>query len=218
MKKILLIFFMSTFLCGCTVNYKIEIKNNKITEEMSLIETDTKLFDKTNDTGWTLRESVEALINNDEFSSKNYKIKSLSNDKQLGIKYSSLNLDSVANSSILNQCYINPIVKIRDGIVTIDTGSNFKCYEYYENLDTIKVTLKINHEVVSTNGENVDNGTYIWNITKDGNKRITLSYAETYVDNSSNILAIIVWIVIAVGLGIGIYFLYNKKFKQINKI
>ena len=77
----------------------------------------------------------------------------------------------------------------------------------------IKVTLKINHEIISTNGEKVDDDTYIWNITKDGSKRITLSYAQFYNGNDINILAIIIGIIVSIGLGIGIYILYNKKIK-----
>ena len=41
---------------------------------------------------------------------------------------------NLINSSAINQCYTNPHVEKRDKIVTIETGNDFNCYEYYENL------------------------------------------------------------------------------------
>lgn len=215
--KFILIITCLLFLSGCTATYEINIKDNKITEKLRLIETNTTLFDKATDTGWTLRETFESLLNNDdEFSQANYKVKSLNSDNQLGVEYSANN-NSVINSSILNQCYINPSVVEKDGIITIDTGNNFKCYEYYDNLETIKVVLKTNHEIISTNADEQDGNTYIWNITKDSNKQIQVSYYEKEIKKSIDIMTVALVLTIIGVIGIIMYLLL-KKMKKNNEI
>lgn len=219
MKKIkyILVIICLLFLSGCTATYEINIKNDKVTEKLRLIETNTAIFDVPNDTGWTIRETFESLINrDDEFSKSNYKVKSLNKENQLGIEYSSSN-NSVLNSSILNQCYINPKVTIIDEIVTIDTGTNFKCYEYYDNLETIKIVLKTNHEVISTNADEQDGDSYIWNFTKDSNKEIKVSYYEKVVKNSIDVKNIIIPLIIVGLVGLVAYFIF-KKMKKSNEI
>ena len=156
MKKILLLIIACLFLSGCTANYEITI------------------FDKTTDTGWTVRDSFNSLLDSDEFGQENYNVKSLTNDERLGVEYTSKAASSIINSSILNQCYNNPKIENNDGIITINTGSNFECYEFYDNLESVRVVFKTNHKVISTNAEEVDGDKYIWNITKNGNKQIEI--------------------------------------------
>jgi hypothetical protein len=51
MKKRLLIIslFLTIFLTGCNVEYSLEIKDEKIKEKLSVVETDSELFDKKDD-------------------------------------------------------------------------------------------------------------------------------------------------------------------------
>jgi len=216
--KIILVIICLLFLSGCTATYEINIKDDKIIEKLRLIETNTTIFDKETDTGWTLRETFQSLLDNDdEFSKSNYKVKSLNSDNQLGVEYTSSSSESVLNSSILNQCYTNPKVSVDGDIVTIDTGNDFKCYEYYENLETVKVVLKTNHKVISTNADEQNGDTYIWNFTKDSNKTINVSYYESDVKKSFNITGIIIVLIIVTLLG-GVSYLVVKKMKSSNEI
>lgn len=216
--KFIIILTSILFLSGCTATYEVNIKGDKVIEKLSLIETDQSAFDTKTDTGWTLRETFESLLTSgDQFSEENYKVKSLNSDSQLGIEYSSSYSTSILNSSVLNQCYINPSVTIVDDVVTIDTGSDFKCYEYYQSLDTIKVIFKTNHKVISTNAEIQDGDSYAWNFTKDSSKEIKISYYQSVVNSSINIFLIVTVIVIFIALFVGIYFVI-KKSKDVNKI
>ena len=207
MKKIIFLVFAVLILSGCTANYEITIKNNKVKEKLKVVETDTALFDKKNDSGWTMRESFQALISGDEFSKKDYTVKSIDNTDELGINYSA-SLNSVMNSSLINQCYRNASVTVEGDIVTIDTGTEFECFDFYENLESIKVVFKTNHKVISTNADTKENDSYIWNITEDGNKQIIISYDKSVTKVSSAVYGVIIGIVIALfGLG---YFAYKK--------
>lgn len=214
--KIILMIFCLFILSGCSATYEINIKDDKIIENLKVIETDKSLFDKVNDTGWTIRDSFNSILQEDIFSVEEYKVKSLESEDQLGIEYSSTE-ESLLNSSVLNQCYTNPIVNKEDDVVTIDTGSNFNCYDYYDNLDNIKIVLKTNHKIISTNADFVDGDSYIWNITKDGNKQLVISYYDSIVNNSTDYKTIIIIISIIVLLGIGLYFII-RKYKKTNEI
>ena len=216
--KIILMIVCLLILSGCTATYEININDDKIIEKLRLIETNTTIFDKETDTGWTLRETFQSLLDNDdEFSKSNYKVKSLNNDNQLGVEYSSSSSESVLNSSILNQCYTNPKVNVVDDVITIDTGNDFKCYEYYENLETVKVVLKTNHKVISTNADEQNGDTYIWNFSKDSNKSINVSYYKSDVKKSVNIKGIVIVLCIVSFIGIVSYFVL-KKMKKSNEI
>lgn len=215
MKKIIFIFFL-LFLSGCTATYQLTLDDNKITEKLTLIETNSLLFDVKNDSGWALREIFESLTINDEFAEENYSIKSLNNDNQLGVEYYSNKTKKIINSSALNQCYINPQMTESENIVKINTGSDFKCYEYYNTLDTVKVIFKTNHKVISSNADIVEGNKYIWNITKDGNKQIEISYDKTVINKNSMTIIIISVIVVLVILSI--YYFISVKRKNENQI
>jgi len=142
MKKILILICL-LFLTGCSVNYEITLKNNKIKERLTIIETDQSLFDVRNDAGWTLRESFEMLINEekDEFSVEDYSIKSLNTDNQLGLEYYSDSSKTLINSSIINQCYTNPTIEINDNIVSFNSGNEFSAVLF--NFSVISTRLSI---------------------------------------------------------------------------
>lgn len=216
MKKIL-IFVCLLFLTGCSVNYEITLKDNKIKERLTIIETDQSLFDVRNDAGWTLRESIEILLDEeDEFSVQDYSVKSLNSDTQLGLEYSSNSSTTLINSSAINQCYTNPTIEFNGDIVTFNSGNDFKCYEYYDNLDTISVVLKTDYEVISSNAESIDDNKYMWNITKDGNKEIEISYKQNTSKKALGTTIMFIAGLILIALVIT-YYIYSK-FKSENKI
>jgi len=217
MKKILVLICL-LFLTGCTVNYEITIGDNGIKEKATLIETNKALFDVRNDSGWTLRESFNALVEQakDEFSVEDYSMKSLNSEDQLGVQYKSNDINSLKHSFAINQCYNNPTMVENGNIITFSTGNDFKCYEYYDNLETIKIVLKTNYKVISSNAEIVDGNKYIWNITKDGNKQIEISYDKS-VNKAANFVLIISIIFVVAALCFATYYIYSKKKKE-NKV
>lgn len=217
MKKFLIVFTMLLLLTGCNARYEFSINNGKFKEKLNLVETNKALFDVQNDTGWTLRDLFDPSIYYDEFSSEDYKIKSLNDEDHLELQYSSNSLASAINSTILNQCYNNPTVVERDNIVTIETGNDFDCYEYYDNLEKIQVRFRTNHKIISTNSDLVENDVYIWNISKDSNKNIIITYDNSITYDKYKGIIIVGVIVLILGLGIVTY-LIIKKIKKENKI
>ena len=56
----------------------------------------------------------------------------------------------------------------------------------------------------------MEDGSYIWNITKEGNKQIQISYYESIVDNSLSLKTIMLIVGIIVIIGIAFVVIYNK--------
>jgi hypothetical protein len=201
MKKIILLSFILILLSGCTANYEVVIDGDKIKERLTITETDKSIFDKITDTGWTVRDSFDALLSGDEFSRQDYSIKSLNSEDQLGVKYSNDSLESLENSSVINQCFNNPSISVEDNIVYIDTGE-FECFDLYDNLDSIRIVFKTNHKVLDANADTIENDSYIWNITKDSNKVIKISYDSsiTKINYTTYIVVVLIFIVLIIGL------------------
>lgn len=201
MKKIILLSFILILLSGCTANYEVVIDGDKIKERLTITETDKSIFDKITDTGWTVRDSFDALLSGDEFSRQDYSIKSLNSEDQLGVKYSNDSLESLENSSVINQCFNNPSISVEDNIVYIDTGE-FECFDLYDNLDSIRIVFKTNHKVLDANADTIENDSYIWNITKDSNKVIKISYDSsiTKINYTTYVVVVLIFIVLIIGL------------------
>ena len=142
------------------------------------------------------------------FYVKEYSTKSLNTENQLGVEYFSDKTIDFENSSAINQCYTNPVFEVEENIVHINTGNNFNCYEYYENLETIQVILTTNHKVISSNAEVVEGNKYIWNITKDGNKNIEISYEQDISKKASKVTIILIVISVIVTVIIS-YYIYT---------
>lgn len=212
--KKFLILLCLLLLTGCSATYEINIKNGKITENLKLIESDKSLFDKEQQSGSTIRELFNSELNDeDDFTTNPYDVKSINTNDTLGIEYNSIYNKEIGGLSGLNQCYKDFKVQVADGIVTIETGNNFECYDYYEFLDSVKVVIKTNHKVIDNNADEKNGNSYIWNITKDGNKNIKFSYKETANDNSQYIVISIIIILFVI-----IALLFLKKRKKSNEI
>ena len=80
--KKLFIFLFAIILSGCSATYELELKNNNIKEKLTVLETDSTLFDKIMDSGFTIRELFDATMYDDQFSNDDYQIKSLENQNQ----------------------------------------------------------------------------------------------------------------------------------------
>lgn len=214
MKKII-IFIACLVLCGCDAVYKINIVDNEVTETIKITETDSSLFDKTNDAGWTLRDSFNAQVAHDDFYEEqyDYDIKEDSNKLELTGK-GKTNIDLIENLSILNQCYVDFNINRIDDVIIIDTGNNFSCYDKYEYLDKIRIELTTNHKVYDNNAIEVNGNTYIWEFTKDSNHEISINLDLYETKNSINMRKVIIIAILVVLMGIFGLIMYNKNKKS----
>ncbi len=215
MKKKLLIIIICLIVSGCDATVKINIDNG-ISEKVTLTETNKANFDSVNDSGWSLRELMKSMLEKDDFEERTYNVKYKEKDNLLQLKMNDkVDLENADGLTILNQCYLKPMVKESEENILIDTGSNFKCYEYYEYLDKITVEVVSKHKVNEHNATKVEGNKYVWSFDKNSNQRIMINFKkEREVSKLPYVIASIIVII----LTITILIIINSKHKSSNSI
>lgn len=221
MKKIIL-FLIIILLSGCTVEYNIEIKDNKAAE---------KFIIKVNNSE---KENLKYLHQNDFYVSLvpdeiTYDKKETKKKDITQFNYShEYNLNDYEESNSLSSCFGAHNILYTKKYITISTSTGIKCMkqDYAYIFDSLKIVLKTNHQVKESNADKVDGYIYTWNIDKNNysNKNIYIKlYKDKYVFNYENefykqialyggiscaIIGIVTFIIIK----------FIKKRKQSNKI
>lgn len=234
LKKILVILLVLT-LTGCTASYSITINDmNDVRESLDVKEDNKDLFDKKSDelSGSTFREYLETdlkwptpIDKNSEINPLEpikiegisyYNKKNISSDSQLGIRYSyNFKTKDFINSNVLNICYEYKY-NISDNIATFETTSNFKCFEDYPLLESVKFNLNSKCQIES-NASVKNEGIHIWNIEKKGNQRIKFTIDCNPKKENFKIPFSVVIPIYALLIGLVILFL-KASYKIHNKI
>lgn len=179
-------------LCGCSVTYEIEIKEDKVLEKGELLEN--KNNDKVLNNNMTLAEEIDHTIytmkNPDvEYDKKiaNFELDKIDNNNKLGISYKNeLDLNTFIKSPIIYQCYDSVNITNNKNSIFINTNGNFKCFDYYKRLNDVKIVLKTDYSVVSSNYDEKDNNVYYWYINKDNYKNKSINL---YLSKQKNYLS-----------------------------
>lgn len=190
MKKkylILVLILILINLCGCTVNYEININDDVVTENMEFYEADPKKINAFYPPDSVSSDSIEKytykqMINfqnlNDEYAFKNnlnteqiYNKKKIDESNRMGMKYSyAFNINDYTNSNIANS-FVTYFSARTSGefyaISALDFSSIFSQYPYLNN---ISIKIKTNHKVVDSTADSTEGNEYIWNITKSNAK------------------------------------------------
>ena len=163
-KKILVLLLITFifFLTGCDAKYEMEIKNNKITENIS-VSIPSKYTEK------EINENIDYFgINSD--SAYNQKIEKKDNESIISLSGKKSKIDDFFNNSdsFVNKCYNKVSFVLEDGKYYIGTSKWFKCltYEYME-LDSLTINIKTYHKVYDNNADKVSNNVYTWIINKN---------------------------------------------------
>lgn len=218
MKKITLIFII--ILCtACSANYDIIVSDNSIEEKSSiLINKNEEDYDKLiSELNANLYGAIESINNKDSLLLQN-----IDNDNEYGINYyNKYNFNNYNQSILLKECYENVDVYITNGYLNINTSDNFKCFEYYNYLSNINITVKTEYKL-SGNYDRKDGNTYIWNIDKTNYSgkpiKLSIKINKNNISNQSNVskfFDIIIYLIIIIIL-VSFVVIYNKV-KKSNK-
>lgn len=210
MKKGILFVFL-LLLTGCTIDYNLEIDNNKIKEEMvgtisneeyeiKEIDTDVNIFYE------IVNYDQKSLLNDDEIYNK----KIVKNDNGVDYNFKYTYKDNFDKSRLLNTCFEKVDFSETDEYYYASIGGNFYCL--YS--DKITINVKTDYAIMKNNADKVKNNVYTW-ILDDNTADIQMIISKKLVNNSNteskpNFFRIIGFIVLIVLSGIT-YFLYKKK-------
>jgi len=138
----------------------------------------------------TFEQLIDSKTINADENVKIEGIKKIKNKKELGMSVkNTYNWSDITKLSRLPgaaSCYENFVAMVDkdeatdDSRLIISTSAKNLCFETYNNLESIKIKLKTNHEVISHNADESTRTTYTWIIdgTNYRNKTIQVVLSE----------------------------------------
>ena len=128
--------------------------------------------------------------------------------------------DNYVNSLLFNMCYPNISYQRDEKYVTINSGTGFVCYDAFDKIDSIQLRFQSNHKVKSTNADEVQDGVYIWNITKENaaTKTVELQVYEDVLYEQKQLQWTIGIVVGLILFGTGLYLFWRMKLRDPNKL
>lgn len=227
MKKIFLLLFVLLF-TGCDVVYNLDIDNNFLeSSEFFMEESDNAAYNEfPKGVVQRIAGNLDELINkyysenysamvNPLFSNEYYKKEKLSDNK--GIKlYYDFTPENYKYSFLVDYCFENISIKKnkKDLILNLKNSSN--CFfDIYDRINSIRVNIKTDYEVIDNNADKVSNGVYSWFLSNSSDEKIymKIKMPDDIKDNNS----IFIWIMICffvLFLFISVYFIIRKKNKS----
>lgn len=238
MKKILLSIILLLLMTGCTATYEIKVSNEKIYENLTVLESRGKSKEKVDELGNTFETYAKKYgtknkiitsfyyLYSDQGCVENcsyYNNKYINNEENIGYLLSNtFSFEEYKDSAIANELLPGFSSEYDGRYLTISGGNSWNFINGYNNLDKITINIETNYKITSTNGKKINNTTYQWNVYKgntDGLKGvyIVIDTKEIIKEKKSSLISyIIIVIVLIVLIFVGI-FLSNKN-KQENSI
>lgn len=191
MKKYKIIFMvvLVAFLTGCSAEYNIVIKENTVNENIILISENEEDREILNNTEWLISYNHDIFLENassdGEVIDENV-YDTISKNGNVNFTHNFKN-EEYKNSTAINECYDSVYFDTISGKKVISTSNVAKCLDNYPKLNSIKVKITVEGEVISNNADNTNGNTYEWNINKENykNKPIKLTYTTANNQTSS---------------------------------
>lgn len=212
MKRNIILLLIITLLTGCTVNYNLEIGDNKIIETINGTITQKEIENRDNSTGVNIYRSL--LYDEQKvFENKSdlYTKEVIDEEDTIHYNFTYTYLKDYQNSRIIQNCFSNPIIIETDEAYDIQLAGKFSCLKG----EKVTVNLKTDYAIIENNANEVKDNTYTWIIDKeDVDISVTISKKikqkqkeEKPFFTTFKIVGFIVLIV----LSSITYFLYKKK-------
>lgn len=203
MKKILLLISLFFVITGCEATYNLEI-GEEIKEEINIYTTDmynlnVPMEDYNNFSlkdmfGFQLDGFYPVYFNDENYNPyleekqdnvKYYNQSAINDSNKYGIKYDyRFKFNDYYRSRAVNSCYKEVNLANNNGIYSLTTNNVAKCFDNYSLLDRVTINIKTTYKVIYSNADNVSNGVYTWNITKNNYKSKSIKFS--YNTNNSN--------------------------------
>lgn len=191
LKKKILMFVSIILLSGCTATYNLDISSNTFSESLNI---DSITIDNSN----YYIPAYYNSISEDEYDvDVNQKIEGIEyynssfSQNNITFNYTFKNND-FSRSNIVNSFYSAFILKKYDydedgkeDYYILSTTKDFSGFDIYSELTEITIKIRNNHEVISTNADEVvDDNIYIWHLTPNNIPSINMIYnPEIIIDN-----------------------------------
>lgn len=197
MKKIVMSLLSLFLLTGCSVQYNVELNNDKVKEEINFLIDD---ISNNQDDYLYLKDfnPVADLDNNIQYKKK---IVNSSNSTRGTYSYTYRG-DSYRDSRVFSQCFdIYSIVDEEDKYY-IGASGEFKCLSVdYHTVDKVIIKFKTDYEVIDNNADSVDGNEYTWTIDSNNYKDVSINIIANKKNNVKAEKNKISWIEICAVVG-----------------
>ncbi len=226
MKKIILLLLVF-LLCGCSAEYQLNIKGDKIEENINLSINNAEIIDEelAPDMSLKSKDSIEYLKNgslypvlNNQIDTYERNVSDVDNVTTISLKYL-YKKDQFQNSKVINECFEKKDISVDKGKISIHLYGKFSCLE--NNASALDFKIVTSNKVNSANIEyGILDNEYVWKIdstnVNDVDIQIDLSTESKYMYYGARIVGILI-IVLVAGAALYAYTKISKR-KDINEI
>ena len=167
-KRIIILIFVILFTTGCSCEYNLNIENDEYKEQIILKADNDDELNQFN-INWKIpTDKEEYNIGEKVGSTPTYKSDIYDynlTDNILTFSHT-FNMNSIANSSAVSNCYDLLTVKRYETATIIATSTKLKCFDSYPEMDKITVTISVDKNVISNNADYVNGNKYTWYLNK----------------------------------------------------
>lgn len=215
---LILVLFLTS---GCSINYELEIYNDKANEKINGVFPEA-LSNNIKPSKYVIEKLMETESSSIMYFRKTKDISSTEGSS----KYSTDFDDYADNLTGIITCYDLYKVNNYDDVITVLTSNKFNCFEDYPELEKVTIMIKSNHKLIETNADKVDGYRYYWTIEKatsdnekiylklDSNKKV-FNYEGEFV---KKLIIFGSFAVIIIGGATISYFRLKKRNARINEI
>lgn len=187
MKKIYIVILVF-ILSGCSVRYEIDIDRSvHLNEKIKVQALNEEEVEKIKNYSGKLPISIE-IDDSMAFKKKlsgidYYSIKKNSKNTDISFNYN-YNVDKFNEDVFARTCYEYVTAMSSEDNLVLSTSNKFLCFEKFENLDEVIVTVTSKYKLRETNADVVEKHKYQWMITRENanNKYLYLSLDTTERD------------------------------------
>ncbi len=156
-------------LTGCSAEYKVNIKENEIQEDINIISPNTT--ENTNAVNDSIKNGVSVYFNPGNASEVYYDAskKETKEEVTLNLQYN-FKYNEYFKSSSLENCFNSPVFVYDDNIIKFRTNETLKCIKGDYNqiiYEEVKFVVKTDYIIKKSNAHSEKNNTLTWVFNED---------------------------------------------------
>ncbi len=168
-KNILIYIFLMFFMTGCSVDYRLDIDRNlSLKENINIFKNndlDVKSIEEFNYNVPINIEADDLSIFEKRVDGIDYYYQKKSEDK-INFSYD-FNISQFNYDMFVRSCYQYVTVMNENDELLLSTSRKFLCFDKYDNLDDVTVTIYSKYRLKDTNADEASNRTYKWYLNKE---------------------------------------------------